>query len=147
LDFIKIRKKETLDIFHHHKKGDHKMLKKLIAVSLIATMALPVTGAFASSSPTDRVNPNTVDSRITISPDSDQITVKSIAKWTVNTAANIRATPSPTGAHVLTVYPGFKLNSESGVYTVVNGVTWVFVWNDNGIEAGYILLSALTASN
>ncbi|MFE6076676.1 hypothetical protein ACFVQB_19605 [Paenibacillus sp. NPDC057886] len=126
------------------------MLKKLIAVSLVAAMALPVTGAFASSNPTDRFNPNTqngIDSRITISPDKDQLSAKSIAKWTVNTAANIRATPSPTGAHVLTVYPGFKLHSESGDYTVVNGVTWVFVWNDNGIEAGYILLSALTASN
>ncbi|SDM33927.1 hypothetical protein SAMN05428961_11460 [Paenibacillus sp. OK060] len=121
------------------------MLKKLIAVSLVAAMALPVTGAFASDNPTDRVRPNTqnaIDSTITVAPGQDEISILSYT-WTVKTVANIRKTASPTGEHVLTVYPGYTLHGQhGGEVIVVNGQEWVYVWNNAGV-AGYILLSAL----
>ncbi|WKL01257.1 hypothetical protein Q0F98_32055 [Paenibacillus amylolyticus] len=121
------------------------MLKKLIAVSLIAAMALPVTGAFASDNPTDRIRtntPNAIDSTITVEPGKDEISIMAYT-WTVRTVANIRKTPSPTGAHVLTVYPGYTLTGQhGGEVFVVNGQEWVYVWNNSGV-AGYILLSAL----
>ncbi|MEW4428886.1 hypothetical protein AB1I68_15560 [Paenibacillus pabuli] len=119
------------------------MLKKLIAVSLVAAMALPVTGAFASDNPTDRIRPNTpIDSNITAAPGNDEITIKAYT-WTVKTIANIRATPSPTGAHVLTVYPGYQLfGQHGGEVFIVNGQEWVYVWNSANV-GGYILLSAL----
>ncbi|SEB27630.1 hypothetical protein [Paenibacillus sp. 276b] len=122
------------------------MLKKLIAVSLVAAMALPVTGAFASSNPTDRVRPdiqNGIDSRITVAPGADEVNIMSVT-WATKVAANIRATASPTGTLVKSVPANYQLHSQTGEYTVVNGVTWVYVWNDNSTVVGYILLSALT---
>ncbi|MFE6076675.1 hypothetical protein ACFVQB_19600 [Paenibacillus sp. NPDC057886] len=124
------------------------MLKKLIAVSLVAAMALPVTGAFASSNPTDRVKPNIqngIDSRITVAPSADEVTIMSTT-WLVTKDANIRKTPSPTGAVVISVYAGQGVELTSGHdYVVVNGVTWVPVTSKDGYSySGYILLSALT---
>ncbi|MCZ1268255.1 MULTISPECIES: hypothetical protein [Paenibacillus] len=121
------------------------MLKKFIAVSLVAAMALPVTGAFASDNPTDRVTPNiqnTLDSNITVAPGKDEVSILAYT-WTVKTTANIRATASPTGAHVLTVYAGTQLfGQHGGEVKVVNGEKWVYVWNSANV-AGWILLSAL----
>ncbi|NUU54789.1 hypothetical protein HP548_11940 [Paenibacillus taichungensis] len=114
------------------------MFKKMIAVTLVAAISLPVTGAFASEYMNNSVTPDTQnfnESRATVTK-----------YWTVNTNANMRATPSRTGAHVLSLYPGDKL--QGGSYTVVvNGETWGFFLNPNGIEAGYVLLSSLTADN
>ncbi|MET1174516.1 hypothetical protein [Paenibacillus amylolyticus] len=125
------------------------MLKKLIALSLVAAMALPVTGAFASNNPTDRIKPNTpstIDSRLTIEPGSDEVTIMS-AEWLVTQQANIRKTASPNGENVLAIYPYQNVKLVSGrEYTVVNGVTWVYVTTTNlpTTYRGYILLSALT---
>lgn len=124
------------------------MLKKLIAVSLVAAMAIPVTGAFASSNPTDRVKPsiqNGIDSRITVAPGADEVTIMSTT-WLVTQDANIRATPSPNGALVKSIKAYEKIELTSGHdYVVVNGVTWVPVQSKDGYSySGYILLSALT---
>ncbi|SDD53095.1 hypothetical protein SAMN05428987_5154 [Paenibacillus sp. CF095] len=107
---------------------------------------VPVTGAFASNNTTDRIKPNTIDSRLTIEPGSDEVTIMS-AEWLVTQQANIRKTASPNGEHVLAIYPYQKVKLISGRdYTVVNGVTWVYVTITNlPINySGYILLSALT---
>jgi hypothetical protein len=120
------------------------MLKKLIAVSLVAAMALPVSGAFASNHPTDRVLPgtsNAVDSTITGAPRAGEVTIMSTT-WRVKTTANLRATASPTGTWVATLYPGEQLTSGHD-YVVVNGVTWVPVTSFRLGVSGYILLSAL----
>ena len=125
------------------------MFKKLIALSLIAAMALPVTGAFASNNPVDRIKPNTpstIDTRLTIEPGSDEVTIMS-AEWLVTKEANIRISPSPNAASVLAIYPYQNVKLISGrEYTVVNGVTWVAVSTTNLSKtySGYILLSALT---
>ncbi|WP_408891951.1 hypothetical protein [Paenibacillus taichungensis] len=120
------------------------MLKKLIAVSLIAAMAIPVTGAFASDNPTDRIRPNTpVDSTITVEQGNDEVSVMAYS-WTVKVAANVRKTPSPTGEWVATVPVGYKFTGQHGGQVwVVNGQEWVYVWNDNTGLKGYILLSSL----
>ena len=120
------------------------MIKKLIAVSLVAAMALPVSGAFASTNPADRVRPGTqngIDSSISAAPGTDEVTIMSTT-WRVKTTANLRATPSPTGTWIATLYPGEQLTSGDD-YEVVNGVTWVPVTSYRLGLTGYILLSAL----
>lgn len=121
------------------------MLKKIIAFSLVATMALPITGAFASDNTTDTATLNTQNAfypNSTVETGQDLITVRAYT-WTVKTVANIRATASRTGAHVLTVYPGTQLNGQhGGEVKVVNGEEWVYVWNNANV-GGWILLSAL----
>ncbi|MGE6575948.1 hypothetical protein [Paenibacillus xylanexedens] len=117
------------------------MVKKLIALSLVAAMALPVSGAFASSSPTDRIRPDNQNPTITVAPGSDVITIMSTT-WRVKTATNLRATPSPNGAWVASLYPGEQLTSGYD-YVTVNGVTWVPVTSYRLGVSGYIQLSAL----
>lgn len=114
------------------------MLKKLIAVSLVAALSIPVTGAFASEYKNNGVTPD--------SQTFNESRTPVIELWTVKTSANMRATPSRNGAYILSLYPGDKLQASS--YTVVvNGETWGFFMIPNGIEAGYVLLSAVTKDN
>lgn len=121
------------------------MLKKLIAVSLVATMALPVTGAFASDNPTDRIRPNTpVDSTITVEQGNGEVSIMAYS-WRVKVlSANVRKTPSPTGEWITTVPKDYTFTGQHGGQVwVVNGQEWVYVWNDYTGLRGYILLSAL----
>jgi hypothetical protein len=135
--YIKIKKIEYLPL-----KGGFIMFKKLIAVSLVAAMALPVSAAFASDEPSDVPGTQSaVESSPTVAPGSDLITIMSTT-WSVTTPANLRATPSPTGALVASLYPGEQLTGSHN-YVVVNGVTWVPVTCYRLGVSGYILLSAL----
>ncbi|MGF7046430.1 hypothetical protein J2T13_000906 [Paenibacillus sp. DS2015] len=115
------------------------MLKKLIAVSLVASMALPVSGAFADS--VEPVTQNAVDSSITVAEGAGDVSILSVT-WTVKTATNMRATASPTGAWVASLYPGAVLSGGRN-FVVVNGVTWVPVTSYSLGKSGYVQLSAL----
>jgi hypothetical protein len=116
------------------------MLKKLMAFTLVAAMALPVSGAFADS--VEPVTLNAVDPSITVAAGAGDVSIMS-STWRVITTANLRATASPTGAYITTLYPGTVLNSGGSAFVVVNGVTWVQVTSYSLGVSGYILLSAL----
>jgi hypothetical protein len=103
-------------------------------------MALPVSGAFADS--VESVTQNAVDSSITVAQEAGDVSIMSVT-WTVNTATNMRATPSPTGAWVASLYPGAVLSGGRGDSIVVNGVTWVGVTSYSLGVSGYVQLSAL----
>ncbi|MEC0171935.1 hypothetical protein [Paenibacillus graminis] len=118
------------------------MFKKLIAVSLVAALALPVSGAFANSARPD--TQNAVDSSITVAQGGVHIMT---TVWRVKTATNMRATPN--GAYVISLYPSNDPNAQSDKlvgghdYVVVNGVTWVPVESYYYGKSGYVPLSAL----
>ncbi|MFD0716972.1 hypothetical protein [Paenibacillus sp. GCM10027626] len=117
-------------------------MKKIVAVSLIAaTMVIPATGAFASDS-TDPINLNTQitqDSRIT--SEAGGISILSTT-WKINAACNMRATPSPTGTYIGSLYPGDLVNGNET--SVVNGVTWVKVYSEKFQKEGWIQSTYLT---
>ncbi|MET1174515.1 hypothetical protein [Paenibacillus amylolyticus] len=113
------------------------MLKKLIAVTLVTALSLPVTGAFASDYINNGVTPDSQTFNESRTPVSTY--------WIVVTNANMRATPSRTGAQVRSLYPGDKLEGNPNT-VVVNGETWGFFKVLNGIDIGYVLLSAVSES-
>lgn len=120
-------------------KEDVGIFKKLIAVSLVAALALPVSGAFADSARPD--TQNVADSSITVAQGG--VTIMSTT-WRVKTATNMRATPN--GALVMSLYPTNDERSEltgSHDYVVVGGVTWVPVQSYYYGKSGYVPLSAL----
>ena len=100
-----------------------------------STMVLPATGAFASDS-TDPINFNsqfTQDSKIT--SEVGDISILSTT-WRINAACNMRATPSPTGAYIGSLYAGDLVNGNEQV--VVGGVTWVNVYSEKFQKSGWV---------